>query len=163
MPPLELKPAHKPTQTCYAALRQFYELGITCETAVRSVFPSHSSPIALHRVGRGAGGRSQDEVSLERERVRHRRSSLTCYSINPRFVRATHARRNFICNEFLMPKGILTEAFDYHRGNRCALESVIDQYQWSTDKRNGTTNDPEYAARPLMVLNLCNLPQPITG
>jgi len=40
MQTLELKPAHKPVQNYYAALRQFEELGIQHESAVRSAFQS---------------------------------------------------------------------------------------------------------------------------
>ena len=32
--------------------------------------------------------------------------------------------------------------FDYRPGNRSALDWIIDQYQVSTDKRSGITNDP---------------------
>ena len=35
---LELKATHKPVQNYYAALRQFDNLGVTHETAVRSAF-----------------------------------------------------------------------------------------------------------------------------
>ena len=35
---LELKPTHKPAQNYYSALRQFDDLGVTHETAVRSAF-----------------------------------------------------------------------------------------------------------------------------
>ena len=35
---LELKPAHKPVQNYYAALRQFDDLGVTHEIAVRCTF-----------------------------------------------------------------------------------------------------------------------------
>ena len=35
---LELKPTHKPVQNYYSALRQFNDLGVTRETAVRSAF-----------------------------------------------------------------------------------------------------------------------------
>jgi hypothetical protein len=35
---LELKPTHKPVQNYYSALRQFDDLGVTHETAVRSAF-----------------------------------------------------------------------------------------------------------------------------
>ena len=38
MKPLELKPAHKPVQSFYSALRQFETLGISHEGAVRSAF-----------------------------------------------------------------------------------------------------------------------------
>jgi predicted helicase len=48
-------------------------------------------------------------------------------------------------NDFLTLEGIPKEAFDYRLGNRSALEWVIDQYQISTDKRSGITNDPNRA------------------
>ena len=35
---LELKPTHKPVQNYYSTLRQFDDLGVTHETAVRSAF-----------------------------------------------------------------------------------------------------------------------------
>ena len=35
---LELKATHKPVQNYYSALRQFDDLGVTHETAVRSAF-----------------------------------------------------------------------------------------------------------------------------
>jgi predicted helicase len=38
MPTLELRPTHKPVQDYYAALRQFNDLGVSHETAVRSAF-----------------------------------------------------------------------------------------------------------------------------
>jgi len=38
--------------------------------------------------------------------------------------------------------GIPKETYDYRLGNRSALQWVIDQYQVSTDKRSGITNDP---------------------
>jgi hypothetical protein len=37
---LELKPTHKPVQNYYSAPRQFDDLGVTHETAVRSAFQS---------------------------------------------------------------------------------------------------------------------------
>ena len=51
-------------------------------------------------------------------------------------------------NDFLTLAGIPQEAFDYRLGNRSALEWVIDQYQVSTDKRSGITNDPNRADDP---------------
>jgi predicted helicase len=44
--------------------------------------------------------------------------------------------------DFLTLSDILKETYDYRFGNRSALEWVIDQYQISTDKRSGITNDP---------------------
>jgi predicted helicase len=34
------------------------------------------------------------------------------------------------------------EAHEYRLGNRSALDWIVDQYQVSTDKRSGITNDP---------------------
>lgn len=45
-------------------------------------------------------------------------------------------------NQFLTLSGIPKETYEYCLGNRSALEWVIDQYQVSTDKRSGITNDP---------------------
>jgi predicted helicase len=45
-------------------------------------------------------------------------------------------------NDFLTLTDIPPEAFEYRLGNRSALHWVIDQYQISTDKRSGITNDP---------------------
>ena len=44
--------------------------------------------------------------------------------------------------ELLTLDGIPPETFEYRLGNRSALEWVIDEYQVSTDKRSGITNDP---------------------
>jgi len=51
-------------------------------------------------------------------------------------------KTTLIYNQFLTLSGIPKEAYDYRLGNRSALEWVIDQYQVSTDKRSGITNDP---------------------
>jgi predicted helicase len=45
-------------------------------------------------------------------------------------------------NDFLTLTGIPLEALKYRLGNRSALDWIIDQYQISTDKRSGITNDP---------------------
>ena len=45
-------------------------------------------------------------------------------------------------NDFLTLTGIPPETFEYKLGNRSALGWIIDQYQVSTDKRSGITNDP---------------------
>jgi len=45
-------------------------------------------------------------------------------------------------NQFLTLSGIPPETYEYRLGNRSALEWIIDQYQVSTDKRSGITNDP---------------------
>ncbi len=45
-------------------------------------------------------------------------------------------------NDFLTLIGIPPEVFEYRLGNRSALEWIIEQYQVSTDKRSGITNDP---------------------
>jgi predicted helicase len=47
-----------------------------------------------------------------------------------------------IVNDFLTLTGIPANVDDYKLGNRSALDWIIDQYQISTDKRSGITNDP---------------------
>ena len=51
-------------------------------------------------------------------------------------------KTTLIYNQFLSLSGIPKETYEYRLGNRSALEWVIDQYQVSTDKRSGITNDP---------------------
>lgn len=51
-------------------------------------------------------------------------------------------KTTLIYNQFLTLSGIPPETYDYRLGNRSALEWIIDQYQVSTDKRSGITNDP---------------------
>ena len=47
-----------------------------------------------------------------------------------------------IYNDFLTISGIPSEVDEYKLGNRSALNWIIDQYQVSTDKRSGITNNP---------------------
>jgi predicted helicase len=51
-------------------------------------------------------------------------------------------KTSIIYNKFLTLSSIPPEAYEYHLGNRSALEWIIDQYQVSTDKRSSITNDP---------------------
>jgi predicted helicase len=51
-------------------------------------------------------------------------------------------KTSLLYNQFLILSDIPKEAYEYRLGNRSALEWVIDQYQVSTDKRSGITNDP---------------------
>ena len=57
-------------------------------------------------------------------------------------MRLSKDKTSLIYNQFLTLSGIPKETYDYRLGNRSALEWVIDQYQVSTDKRSGITNDP---------------------
>lgn len=57
-------------------------------------------------------------------------------------------------NDFLTLAGIPPEVFEYRLGNRSALDWVIDQYQVSTDKRSGITNDPNRADDPQYIVRL---------
>ena len=117
---LELKATHKPVQNYYAALRQFDDLGVTHETAVRSAFQG---------LRRRENPQSPLNWRVEKMRLSEDKSSLTY-------------------NDFLTLDGIPPEAFESHVGNRSALEWVIDQYQGSTDKRSGITNDPNRPDAP---------------
>jgi predicted helicase len=59
-----------------------------------------------------------------------------------------------IYNSFLTLSGIPPEVYEYRLGNRSALEWVIDQYQVSTDKRSGITNDPNHEDDPEYIVRL---------
>ena len=67
---------------------------------------------------------------------------MSCKRIS---VHLSKHKITLVYNEFLMLKGIPPETYEYRLGNRSALEWVIDQYQVSTDKRSGITNDPNRA------------------
>ena len=63
-------------------------------------------------------------------------------------------KTSLIYNKFLSLSGIPPETYEYRLGNRSALEWVIDQYQVSTDKRSGITNDPNREDDPTYILRL---------
>jgi predicted helicase len=68
---------------------------------------------------------------------------------------------SIVYNDFLTLEGIPPETFEYRLGNRSALDWVIDQYQVSTDKRSGITNDPNRPDDPQYIVRL--IAQVITG
>jgi predicted helicase len=57
-------------------------------------------------------------------------------------MRLTADRTAVIVNESLTLAGIPPECFAYRLGNRSALDWIIDQYQFSEDKRSGIVSDP---------------------
>ena len=63
-------------------------------------------------------------------------------------------KTSLIYNRFLALSGIPKETYEYRLGNRSALEWIIDQYQVSTDKRSGITNDPNRNEYPTYILRL---------
>ena len=63
-------------------------------------------------------------------------------------------KTQLIYNKFLTLADIPPETYEYRLGNRSALEWVIDQYQVSTDKRSGITNDPNREDDPQYILRL---------
>ena len=69
-------------------------------------------------------------------------------------MRLSKDKTSLIYNQFLTLSEIPRETYDYCLGNRSALEWVIDQYQVSTDKRSGITNDPNRADDPQYILRL---------
>jgi predicted helicase len=69
-------------------------------------------------------------------------------------MRLSKDKQTLIYNDFLTLTGIPKEVYDYRLGNRSALEWVIDQYQVSTDKRSGITNDPNRRDDPEYILRL---------
>lgn len=69
-------------------------------------------------------------------------------------MRLSKDKTSLIYNQFLTLSGIPKETYEYRLGNRSALEWVIDQYQVSTDKRSGITNDPNRSEDPQYILRL---------
>ncbi len=73
-------------------------------------------------------------------------------------MRLSKDKQTLVYNDFLTlggsPGGIPKATYDYRLGNRSALEWVIDQYQVSTDKRSGITNDPNRPDDPEYILRL---------
>jgi len=69
-------------------------------------------------------------------------------------MRLSKDKTSLVYNPFLTLSGIPPETYEYRLGNRSALEWVIDQYQVSTDKRSGITNDPNRADDPQYILRL---------
>jgi predicted helicase len=59
-----------------------------------------------------------------------------------------------IVNDFLTLTGIPANVDEYKLGNRSALDWIIDQYQVSTDKRSGITNDPNRDDDPTYIIRL---------
>jgi predicted helicase len=79
----------------------------------------------------------QKEYSLERREKPGEKLNLRVEK-----MRLSKDKQTLVYNDFLTLTGIPKETYDYRLGNRSALEWVIDQYQVSTDKRSGITNDP---------------------
>jgi predicted helicase len=69
-------------------------------------------------------------------------------------MKLTKDKTSLIYNQFLTLSGIPPETYEYRLGNRSALEWIIDQYQVSTDKRSGITNDPNRQDDPTYILRL---------
>lgn len=69
-------------------------------------------------------------------------------------MRLSKDKTSLIYNQFLTLSDIPKETYDYRLGNRSAFEWVIDQYQVSTDKRSGITNDPHRPDDPQYILRL---------
>jgi predicted helicase len=67
-------------------------------------------------------------------------------------MKLTRDKTSLVYNDFLTLEGIPPETFEYRLGNRSALERVIDQYQVSTDKRSGITNDPNRPDDPQYIV-----------
>lgn len=69
-------------------------------------------------------------------------------------MRLSKDKRSLRYNEFLTLAGIPPEVYEYRLGNRSALEWVLDQYQVTTDKRSGITNDPNRTDDPEYIVRL---------
>jgi predicted helicase len=69
-------------------------------------------------------------------------------------MRLSKDKTALVVNPSLALSGIPPETFDYRLGNRSALESVIDQYQVSEDKRSGIRSDPNREDDPEYIVRL---------
>lgn len=69
-------------------------------------------------------------------------------------MRLSKDKTSILYNKFLTLGGIPPETYEYRLGNRSALEWIIDQYQVSTDKRSGITNDPNRSDDQQYILRL---------
>jgi predicted helicase len=69
-------------------------------------------------------------------------------------MRLSRYKSSLDLNDFFTLDGIPPETFEYRLGNRSGLEWVIDQYQVSTDKRSGITNDPNRPDDPEYIVRL---------
>jgi predicted helicase len=76
--------------------------------------------------------------------------------VNYRVERMTLSKdkTQIIYNDFVTLGGIPPEVFEYRLGNRSALDWIIDQYQVSTNKRSGITNDPNRLDDPQYIIRL---------
>ena len=69
-------------------------------------------------------------------------------------MRLSKDKTLLVYNQFWTLSGIPPETYEYRLGNRSALEWIVDQYQVSTDKRSGITNDPNREDDPEYILRL---------
>jgi predicted helicase len=84
-------------------------------------------------------------------RIENRKAPLS-YRVEK--MKLSKDKTSIVYNEFLTIAGIPPEVHEYRLGNRSALEWVIDQYQVSTDKRSGITNDPNRLDDPEYIVRL---------
>lgn len=69
-------------------------------------------------------------------------------------MRLSRDKTSLTYNDFLTLGNIPSAVYEYKLGNRSALEWVIDQYQVTTDKRSGLSNDPNRPDDPDYILRL---------
>ncbi len=84
-------------------------------------------------------------------RIENRKTPLS-YRVEK--MKLSKDKTSIVYNEFLTIAGIPPETHEYRLGNRSALEWLIDQYQVSTDKRSGITNDPNRLDDPEYIVRL---------
>jgi predicted helicase len=155
---LSLKPSHAKVKDYYNALNQFGQLNISHETAVRPELSrsdkergrsadSARSPDneAFHDFAKAGKRLAELHVDYEKQKeypLERREKPGEKLNLRVEKMRLSKDKQTLLYNDFLTLTGIPKETYDYRLGNRSALEWVIDQYQVSTDKRSGITNDP---------------------
>jgi Type ISP C-terminal specificity domain len=118
--------------------------------------PQAERPIEIFRAFADAGKRLADLHVNYEQQPEYTLERVEKGQLNWRVekMRLSKDKTALIYNEFLTLKGIPPETCEYRLGNRSALEWVIDQYQVSTDKRSGITNDPNRADDPEYIVHL---------
>ena len=143
---------------------------VKVELAFRPASKRHPAPTCRRRA-RSPQGRSDKEIFWAFAKAGARLAELHVnYEQQPEYplervekgqlnwrvekMRLGKDKTTLVYNEFLTLRGIPPETYEYRLGNRSALEWVIDQYQVSTDKRSGITNDPNRVDDPEYIVRL---------
>ena len=134
---LTSRPVSKPAKEARASSGEDAEVVHACAAAGKKLAELH------------VGYEQQTEFPLHR-----RENPQSPLNWRVEKMRLSKDKSSLTYNDFLTLDGIPPETLEYRLGNRSALEWVIDQYQVSTDKRSGITNDPNRPDDPEYIVRL---------